>query len=317
MSSGLEQTRVDVSVIVVSYNTRALTLKCLRSFFDETTGIDYEVRVVDNDSADGSADAIRAEFPNAALHASGENLGFGRATNLAADEARGEYLLLLNPDTEVLDGAVQKLLAFARSCPDKGIYGGRTILPDGTLDPGSCFGRITLWSAFCGFVGLTSLFRGRRLFDPESLGAWQRDSVRSVDIVAGCFMLIHRSVWEALGGFDPQFFMYGEEADFCLRARAAGYDPTFTPLATIIHHGGASEKVRADKRLRLINARIRLIRRHWSRATAPLGVALEVLRTGTRALAWRILSLSGRAAHREAAQAWMSVWKRRSELLVS
>src|SRR5690606_35725860 len=125
---------------------------------------------------------------------------------------------------------------------------------------------------FCVATGLSSLFRGSSLFNPEGYGGWKRDTVREVDIVSGCFFLIRRELWERLGGFDPAFFMYGEEADLCLRARKLGARPMVTPEATIVHYGGASERVRADKMVRLLQAKALLIRRHWGPVAARSGV---------------------------------------------
>ena len=141
-----------LSVIVVSYNTRAMTLDCLASLRDETRA-DFETIVVDNASTDGSAEAIAAAFPEMVLLAETANHGFAGANNLAARRARGEYLLLLNPDTLVLDGAVDRLLAFARARPEAGIWGGRTLYGDRSLNPASCWGRMTLWNLFCRACG--------------------------------------------------------------------------------------------------------------------------------------------------------------------
>ena len=142
-----------VSILVISYNTRAMTLDCLRSLQAETT-VPHEVIIVDNASPDRSAEAIAAAFPAWRLIASKENLGFAKGNNVAAEAARGEYLLLLNPDTVILDGAVDKLVAFADRNPDAGIWGGRTLNADRTLNPLSAFADLSLWGLFCRASGL-------------------------------------------------------------------------------------------------------------------------------------------------------------------
>jgi GT2 family glycosyltransferase len=301
---------MDGSVIVISYNTRDMTLACLRSLAEQTRRFEYEVIVVDNASADGSAEAIRAEFPDARLLALDENIGFARANNLAAHEARGEWLLLLNPDTLVLDGAVDTLMAFARNNPDRGIYGGRTVFADGSLNPGSAWGRPTPWSALCQATGLASVFSGTTLFNPEAMGGWRRDTQRAVDIVSGCFFLIRRRLWEQLGGFEPAFFMYGEDADLCLRAREMGARPLICPEATIVHYGGASERVRADKLVRLFTAKAQLYRRHMRPLSARFSVAMLGLWALVRLVALSALALV-RPSKREAAETWRGVWRRR------
>ncbi len=242
-----------VSIIVVSFNTRKMTLDCLRSVAEQTT-ISNEVIVLDNHSHDGSADAIAEEFPEIRLIAETENLGFARANNVAAKYARGKYILLLNPDTVVLDGAIDKLVSFARSIPTAKIWGGRTVYGDGSLNDTCCFQRMTLWTAFCRATGIAGLFNNHR-FVSTAYGGWQMNDSRSVDIITGCFMLIERGLWDQLGGFDLTFFMYGEEADLCVRAtRDFGARPHFTPDAQIVHHGGASETLRTEKMVRLLKA---------------------------------------------------------------
>ncbi len=304
---------VDVSILVVSYNTREMTLACLRSVFDETHEASFELIVLDNASADGSADAIEREFgERVRLIRSAENLGFARANNVAAEGANGEYLLLLNPDTVVLRGAIDKLAAFARERPRAGIWGGRTVFADGRLNPSSCWRRMSVWSLACRATGLSTLLPNSGLFHSEAYGGWTRDSVRAVDIVSGCFFLITTNLWRELKGFDPAFFMYGEEADLCQRARRLGARPHVTPDAEIVHYGGASETVREDKVARLLRAKALLIRRHMPRGFVGLSLLLLAMWPLSR-------SLAGRARGGEDARAdvWSQVWARRREWLLN
>lgn len=304
---------IPVSLLLVSYNTRDITVACLRSVYDQTAGfLDFEVLIVDNASSDGSADAVAAAFPAATLVRSPENLGFAAANNLAAREASGEWLLLLNPDTVVLDHAIDKLLAFAQTHPEASIFGGRTLFADGSLNIKSCWRRPTPWSAFCIATGLTSMFPNSSLFAPESFGPWKRDSVRQVDIVSGCFLLIRRSLWNQLGGFDPAFFMYGEEADLCLRASKLGHKCLICPDATIIHYGGASEKVRADKMVRLFSAKALLFHRHWSPLASRFGIRMLDLWALTRTAAFGLLCLL-QPRRRDAYDTWRNVFRRRHQ----
>lgn len=297
-----------VSILVISYNTREMTLECLRSVQAETR-IPHEVIVVDNVSADGSAEAIAAEFPGIRLLAEPENHGFAKGNNIAAAEARGDYLLLLNPDTVVLDHAIDALVAFADRRPEARIWGGRTLFADGSLNPSSCWRKMGLWAIFCRATGLTGVFPRSELFNPEAYGGWDRGAERQVDIVSGCFFLIRRDDWEALGGFDPTFFMYAEEADLCLRATSAlGARPRITPEATIIHYGGASETVRADKMVRLLAAKTTLIRRHVAPALRPLARWGFRLWPWSRAWAYAVLRRGG-----DNAATWKEVWGRRRE----
>lgn len=307
-----------VSVLVVSYNTREMTLDCLRSVVAETAPGLFELIVVDNASSDGSAEAIAAAFPKTAfpeieLVALETNIGFGPANNIAAERAEGDHILLLNPDTLVLDRGIERLFAFAERYPEAGIWGGQTRFADGTLNPASCWGHMTLWSLLCSATGLSALFRGSALFNPEAYGGWKRDSEREVGIVAGCFLMIRRAYWDAIGGFDERFFMYAEEADLCLRATARGARPRVTPEARIVHYGGASEPVRAAKTVRLLRGKATLLHKHWRPLPRRLGLALFTAMVLSRRTGYALAAaLSGRAAHRARRDEWREIWRARS-----
>lgn len=295
-----------VSIIVVSYNTREMTLACIASVFAQARGVPFEIIVVDNASTDGSAAAIAELGAQLRFLPLSANIGFARANNLAALEARGDHLLLLNPETLVLDGAIDRLAAFAFANPAAGIWGGRTLFGDRRLDPKSVWARTTPWSLVCRALGLDNALPESAVFNAEGIGGWNRDSVRRVDIVTGCFLMIRRELWEALGGFDRAFFMYGEEADLCLRAASLGARPLFTPTATIIHYGGASEATQAGKVEKLFRGKITLMQRHWSRPARAFG--LECLRF------WALSRWLGATALGRPAQAkmWREVWNRRA-----
>jgi hypothetical protein len=302
---------IALSIIVVSYNTREVTLACLASVYRYPPDVPFELILIDNQSADGSAAAVSERFPQVRLINAQENLGFARANNVAAREARGERLLLLNPDTLVFDGSLTALWDFAGARPDRGIWGGRTLFEDGSLNPTSCWGRITPWSLFCSAVGLNWAFPRSHVFNPESYGDWPRDTEREVDIVTGCFLLIDRSLWERLGGFDPLFFMYAEEADLCLRARALGYRPTVTPSAVIVHLGGRSEVSHVEKTIKTARGRMTLVRKHWRQPARGAGIALYTLWALLRYLA----SAFGGAGGHSGRAKWEPIWRRRGEWL--
>lgn len=299
-------TPIELSILIVSFNTRALTLACLDSIMADRPAVPFEVIVVDNASSDGSAEAIAAHPLGVRLIASAANLGFARANNVAAKRAHGRLVLLLNPDTEVRDCALDRLLDFAARRPAARIWGGRTLFADGRLNPSSCWARMTPWNLGCRALGLTGLFPRTNLFNGEAYGGWNRDGERAVDIVSGCFLLIAKADWDALGGFDPAFFMYGEEADLCLRARRElGARPAVTSTATIVHHGGASERTRTGKMVKLLAAKTTLVRRHWHPLLAPLGVALIAAWPRSRRLALSVAArLTGSDTHRAAAATW-------------
>ena len=307
---------IDISIIMISYNTKDLTLDSLKSVFEQTNAVNFEVIVLDNHSSDGSVEAIAQAFPQVKLIASKENYGFAQGNNIAAEHASGNYLLLLNPDTVVLDGAIQKLFLFAEGNPDAHIWGGRTLFADGSLNPASCWRRLTLWSLFCYTFALSWAFRNSAIFNAEGYGGWNRGSIKRVDIVSGCFFMIKKDYWQELCGFSPEFFMYGEEADLCLRAAKLGAKPMVTPEATIVHYGGASEKVRADKVVRLFVAKAQLIKRHWHALAIRPGLILLTLWPLVRVL---ILTLQSVVGNNEKVQdekhTWGSVWQQRQQWL--
>ena len=292
-----------VSVVIVSYNTRDWLARCLEALPAAATDHDLEVIVVDNASADGSADLVAAEFPGVRLLRSDLNLGFGRAVNLGAAEAKGDYLLLVNPDGFLEAGAVDRLVAFARHHPDVVVAGGRTLTPDGDLDPRSCWAAPSLWSLLSSALMLSTLRPGSRRLDPEAMGDFARDEVRTVDIVTGCLLLIALDDWRALGGFDERYFMYGEDADLCLRAAATGRRCAITPDAVMVHAVGASSSTTPAKQELLLAGRITLVRSRWPGLRGRLGQGLIVGGVLTRTLAAR----AGRAR----GDHWRETWQQR------
>ena len=296
----------DVSILIVTYKCRDEARDCLASIYGQEHGVSFETLVLDNDSGDGTVEMVRSEFPQATLVALDENIGFAAGMNRLAESARGEFVLLLNPDTVVRAGALASLVAFARAEPKHGLYGGRTVNPDGTPHPASCWGKPTLWSLTCFATMLSTAFKGSALFDPESLGGWQRDSVREVDIVTGCLLLAPRALWQELEGFDARFFMYGEDADLSFRARALGYRPAITPEAVVTHEIGVSSATREDKLLLLFRGKATLLRKHWRGLRLRAGLFLLSAGVGVRSL----LAVLGRRTDPRAA-AWRQVWRER------
>lgn len=303
---------VDLTVIVVSWNTREMTLRCLETLFETTPNLNMRVIVADNGSEDGSADRIAERFPQVDLIRNEGDFGFARANNEAMRRVDSEWVLLLNPDTEVHPNAVANLLAFAKQHPEAGITGGRTVFPDGSLNKTSCWNRMTPWSLFCFLSGLSIVFKRSEFFNPEAIGSWKRDTVRQVDIVTGCFFMISVALWRRLGGFDSRYFMYGEESDMCLRAAALGYRPMITPDAQIMHLGGGAAP-KAVRKLQAWKAKATEVRGHWSKPMVPVGLFELWLCCGTRALGSVILGKM--KGHSELTSDWLMLWGKRHEWL--
>lgn len=283
MTHAVEGDAVDVSVVVVTYEAPRWVERCLdslRSAVDQSPLV-IETVVVDN----ASGPETRALLSGAAVRLVQQetNTGFGRACNVGVSRSKGRLVVMVNPDTLVPVGAIEALAAFYDERPSRGLVGGRTVSPDGATDPRSCWGAMTLWSLFCSAVGLTSVFRGSRLFDPESMGGWDRDSVREVDVVTGCLLLTSRILWDELGGFDEDFFMYGEDADLSWRAWQSGLRPAITPAAEIVHAVGASSSSSLNKQRLLLRGRAHLARKRWHGVRRLLARLLMLCGAGVRA----------------------------------
>lgn len=306
-----ENIKEDLTIIIVSYNTRELTLRALETLYQNAGDVRMRVIVWDNASEDQSADAIAAFYPQVDLVRCPENLGFAVANNRASELVQSDWLLLLNPDTETYPDAIANLFRFAKAHPQAGIVGGRTVFPDGSLNPASCWNRITVWSLITNAFGLAAAFPDSRMFNPEGIGGWRRDSVRHVDIVVGCFLMIPTALWRELGGFQSKYFMYGEEADLCLRAAKIGYRPMITPDAQIMHLVGASTPRFARKLVQLLRARATLIHDHWSPGTRWLGLFLLQLWSFNHVLKSGLMRVLGRGGAQN--DAWFELWHSRRE----
>jgi GT2 family glycosyltransferase len=230
---------VDLSILIVNYNTRELLRTCLASVIAETYGIDYEVIVVDNTSSDGSREMLRQEFPSVRTIYNEGNKGFAAANNQGIRIAGGRYILLLNSDTKILAGAIQSTVNFMDAHAESSIVGCRLLNADGSLQP-SLMSFPTVWNLFTESFFLYLIFQKSRLFGRYHMTHFNYATVCPVDVVKGAFMMIRQEVFERIGLFDESYFMYTEETDFCFRAKAAGVGIFFYPSASIIHYGSGS-----------------------------------------------------------------------------
>jgi N-acetylglucosaminyl-diphospho-decaprenol L-rhamnosyltransferase len=297
-------TEPTVSVVIVSYNAVDELTKTLAAI----TGLaapraSHEILVTDNGSTDGAAVVAEDVLGAAAVRRLGSNTGFGYAVNRTVERATGDYVLLLNPDARPRPGAIDALLAHLRDRPADGIVGGRAVTPSGQPESRSCFGRITPWSLTSWAIGLASVARRNPWLDPESLGGWQRDSVRHVDVISGGWLMTTRRTWDLLHGFDEAFLIYGEDQDLCLRAARAGFRPSITPDAEIVHNVGSSSASRANRDVLVLTGRATIIQRHLG---AWRGYGLAALRFGVALRATAELLLNRR-------RRWTTVWRRRGE----
>jgi GT2 family glycosyltransferase len=225
-------------VAVVSWNTRELLRRCLASMEDDFRAGAAAVCVVDNASSDGSPEMVAQDFPWVDLVASPENLGFGRAVNLAADRSGGDWLGVANADIALTPGALAAMLAAGRADPGAGAVAPRLILPDGSTQH-SVFPFPTLAHALLLNLGL--LRASRRLGDRyAAIGAWDDRRACRVPWAVGAFLLVRREAWAAIGGFDEHQWMYAEDLDIGWRLRHAGWATRYEPAAAVHHHNSAA-----------------------------------------------------------------------------
>lgn len=283
----------DVTVVVVTHNGPQWVDRCLAALLvDARPAVSTEVVVVDSASDAPTRDVLARwaarEPGQLRVELSDENVGFARGCNLGAALGTGRRVLLLNPDAVVQPGTVDAMVAALDADPGAGIMGGRTVRPDGALDPSSCWGAPSLWSWTCFATGLSTAFKGSRVLDPESLGRWQRDTHRRVPVVTGCLLMTTRETWERLGGLDTDYFMYGEDADLSLRAAGLGFRPAITPDAVAVHAVGASSSHRAHKTRLLMTGKATLARKRWPAWKARVGVGLLLAGAALRGAGERV-----------------------------
>jgi len=226
-----------MSVCIVSLNSCGYLRDCLHSLA-ENTRASYEVIVTDNGSTDGTQAMLAAEFPYVQLIQNQRNEGYTRPMNQALLRGRGEYLAQLNPDTVVLPGALDELIAFLVAHPEVGVCGPKVLNRDRTLQKPCRRGEPRPWAVFSYFSGLAALFPKSRLFGEYLMSYKDEDETHAVAGVSGSCMLIRRAVIDRIGYLDERFFAYQEDADYCFRARQAGWEVYYHPPAKIIHYGG-------------------------------------------------------------------------------
>lgn len=231
-----------VSIIIVNYNVKDFLSQCLSSIFNSQTNFPFEIIVVDNSSTDGSVEFIRRHFSSVKVLPLEKNFGFGFANNKGFELSRGKYLLLLNPDTVLQENTLQVMFDYLENNPEVGIAGCKVLNPDGSLQLACRRGFPTPWVAFSKLFGLQRLFPKSKLFGRYNLTYLDPNEFAFVDAISGSFMFVRRQVFEQLNGFDTDFFMYGEDIDFCYRAKQIGWKIAYVPTTSIIHYKGQSSK---------------------------------------------------------------------------
>lgn len=243
----MQTQNLSCSIIIVAYNSCDFIPACLKSIRDASEGIDSQVIVLDNGSAEPISPEIKAFFPEVNWIDSKVNLGFGKGCNLAVKSATKPYLFFINPDTLVSRDSLRKILEFVQEHPDSGMVGSRILNEDGSLQLACRRSFPTAFSAISKTIGLAALFPKSKLFASYNMTYADPDQVTEVDAVSGSFFCMRSELYRQLKGFDEDFFMYGEDLDLCFRAKVAGFKNYYTPATNILHFKGQSCKTRRWK----------------------------------------------------------------------
>ena len=265
---------IDISVIIVNWNVKDLLDKCLASLHNGSVAINQpqgelpviEIIVVDSASSDDSVAMVREKYPDVKLLAQSDNVGFTRGNNIGFREAQGRYLLLLNPDTEIMDDVIPQLLTYMENNPKVGIIGPHTLNTDGThQSTRRRFPTLTTGifeSTWLSSLAPKSVDERYKMLDTDD------NAILDVDWVQGSAMLVRREVYEQIGGLDEGYVMYSEEMDWCKRAKDAGWKVVYHGQAFITHHGGQSSgQVAAFKQIQFHTSKLRYFRKHHGYAT--------------------------------------------------
>jgi GT2 family glycosyltransferase len=235
---------MDISIIIVNYNTKELLKQTIESVIATTKDIEYEIIVVDNASKDGSIEMVKEKFPSLRLIQNQYNLGFSKANNIGIKEAIGRYVLLLNSDTVVIEDCLRECIKYLDKNNEIGALGCRVELKNGELDRACKRGFPTPEASLYYLLKLDKLFKYSRKFGQYNLTYLPDDEINDVDCLVGAFMMVRKEVIHKIGLLDEEFFMYGEDIDWCYRIKEAGWKNVYFPVVKIIHYKRASSSKR-------------------------------------------------------------------------
>ncbi|MHA7820214.1 MAG: glycosyltransferase family 2 protein [Erythrobacter sp.] len=291
----------DISVVIVSYNTRDMTLECVASVLDDAGELAVEIIVVDNQSNDGSSAALRERFPGISVIDSPANGGFAYGNAIGFEQSHGRFVLLLNPDTRLHKGALQASIEHMAANPKTGIMGARVWLDDGSQQS-SAMRFLTLKQFAINLFVSNQVQRRHAILGDTRYASLSFDETHRVDSVSGCYMFVRREVIGDIGALDTRFFMYGEETEWCHRARRAGWDVVYNPKVEILHHGAASTAHLSEwKAIEMTRGQLLFLRFTRGSLVAWLAALLMTLRDLLRAPLYAMKALLGRP---DGASAW-------------
>lgn len=231
---------IDLSIVIVSYNTKELLKECIESIYKNTKDISFEIVVSDNDSKDGSSEMVSKNFKDVILVENKKNLGFSKANNVGVKKTSGRFVLFLNSDTVVYEKTLKYMVDFMEKHEDVGAATCKLIMPNGKIDDASHRGFPTPWNAFSHFLGLSKLLPKTKLFGGYNLTYLDFDKPHEIDALAGAFMLVRRTAGEKVNWWDEDYFFYGEDIDFCYMLKQNNWKIYYVPEVSILHYKGVS-----------------------------------------------------------------------------
>jgi GT2 family glycosyltransferase len=238
---------MDISILIVNFNTKKLLEQTIQSVTNTVKNINYEIIVVDNASSDGSVEVIKKNYRNVILIKNKTNDGFAKANNIGIKKAKGRYILLLNSDTLLVNDCIEKSIKYLDNNKDVGALGCKVVLPNGKLDTACKRGYPTPEASFFYMLKLDKLFPSVKRFGQYNLSYLSQNEINEVDSLVGAFMMVRKDTIDEVGLLDEKFFMYGEDIDWCMRIKEAGWKIIYYPEASIIHYKGASSKKKRHK----------------------------------------------------------------------
>lgn len=299
----VELPRVDLSIIIVNWNSKDYLRKCIASILGETKGIEFEIIVIDAGSYDGCQQMLKEFNSQVKFIQSGENLGFARANNLAFKISSGKCILFLNPDTEFAGPSVNTLYEGLQALPQAGVVGGKLLNSDGTLQTSCIKAFPNLLNQFFGAEAFLKLFPRSRLWGMAPLFE-SHETPAEVDVVSGACMMMRRSVFEMVGMFNPMYFMYSEDVELCFKANKMGWKNYYLPRAVVVHHGGrctSENKTSNFSSVMELESRWKFMvstRSRWYGWSFRAGmVVISMLRIGVAAVLW-VINIGNRDARR-------------------
>lgn len=231
---------IELSIVIVSYNTKDFLKNCIKSIYETSKDLSFEIIVVDNNSSDGSQSLVSKTFENVILIKNTENLGFSKANNIGVKKTIGKYVLFLNADTIVHENTLKHMVNFMDKNEKAGASTCKLVMPNGKIDDASHRGFPTPWNSFAHFSGLSKFFGKTKTFGGYNLGFMDFSMTHEIDALAGAFMLVRRKAGEDANWWDEDYFFYGEDLDFCYMLKQKGWKIFYVPQVNILHYKGIS-----------------------------------------------------------------------------